>query len=225
MNHETARAGIDALFIGQLGGAEELRAHLDGCDECRAYFDVTAHTFRALTGKPDEMTEAELAFFAPPLPAMPVTRLRNAPLLGGLLALAAAVTLVVWLRPSEFGARGTETPPAAQTSVRALCSHDVEDAGVVVRESCQDGDRLGFVAKAGSKRFIAVVLVDGASTEVLISGTDGALHGDEEVLSAAASWHSGARVVTVFADAPISADVARACVEGACELERRELPR
>lgn len=231
MNHETARQGIEQLFIGEGRDLPALRAHLEGCEPCRQVFDATARAFRALGGKPDEMTSEELLLFAPPLPAAPVTRLRwPAPVLSAVLAVAAALTLVVWLRPppqSEFSPRGTTAPTAVRTAVRALCSREV-DGKLSVTEACAAGDRLAFTATPGAHRFVGVALVEGADqVEVLISGAEGALTpGEDAVLPNATPWRAGLRVVVLTADEPITPELARRCAQGECpaSLERRELP-
>lgn len=224
MNHDEARASIDGLFSGDPASREPLRRHLEGCAECRAYFDRTARAFRLLAGKPDEMTPEELAFFAPPLPAATVTRLRW-PVLGAVLAAAAAVTVVVWSTPSEFTARGTTTTQEAQTTVRALCSH-VADAGVVISERCAEGDRLGFVASPGLRRFVAVALVDGTgAVEVVLSGAEGVLGAEEAVLAQSASWRPGVKVVALSSKVVITEELAERCARGECpdSVQRQEL--
>src|SRR5687767_13730192 len=108
MDHSSARAAVDDLFVGRARRLGELRAHLDGCLECRAHYDRTARAFRALNGRPEQMTPEELLLFAPALPEQAPARAHWPALFVGALATAAAAALVVFVRadPEEFLPRG-----------------------------------------------------------------------------------------------------------------------
>jgi hypothetical protein len=234
MNHAAAKSAVDELFIGRGRRLPQLRAHLEGCVECRAHYDHTAHAFRALTGKPDEMTAEELSLFAPIFPDQVPVRARW-PLvwLGGLAAAAAALVLFVQPpppSPSEFNARGG-TPSVHRSSARALCSHGDESAPEItdaVEGKCLAGDRLLLVAAAKGQRYVAVALVDGnGRIEPVVSGADGALTGEREaVLPNGSIWRPGLRALAIFGDAPIAPAVVEQCARGDCPsaLERREIP-
>lgn len=182
MNHASARASIESLFVGRPQSRGALRAHLDGCAECRAHYDRTARSFRALSGKPDEMTAEELWLFEPVFPPAAPARLRLPVVVGSMLALAAAAVLVVWVGAgpgeSEFGARGN-TPVAQRPGVRALCTHAGPDGQVVVSETCAAGDTLAFVA---SGKGTVTVEVDG---KVLTTAT---VDGPDTVLPETVPW-------------------------------------
>lgn len=172
MNHASAKESIESLFVGRPPSRGALRAHLDGCAECRAHYDQAAKTFRALSGKPDEMTAEELWLFEPVFPPAAPARFRVPVVLGSMLALAAAAVLLVWVgsQPgeSEFGARGN-TPVAERPAVRTLCSHAGPDGQVVVSETCAAGDTLAFVASGKGK---VSVEVDGKVISATVDGPD-----------------------------------------------------
>ncbi len=233
MNHAAAHAAVDELFVGNPKRARALRAHLDGCLECRAYYDRVAKGFRTLAGKPDEMTAEELQLFALVFPASaPAARWPLAPWAGALaLAAAAALVLVVFRAPTDgFTARGGGSGGGGP-ALRPLCSRG-QGAQVVVkdpaREPCSEGDRLAFFATGHGRRFIAVALLDEAGVEWVVSGAEGALGaGDAEVaLPRTAQWRPGVRAVALWSGEPIDPQAAEPCVRGNClrEQERLELP-
>ena len=234
MNHAKARTAVDELFIGRGHRLGELRAHLDGCLECRAHYDRTARAFRALRGRPEEMTAEELSLFAPAFPEQAPTRGRFPLVWIASLATAAAAALELYVKfePPEFNARGG-THVAVTTSVRALCSHENPDGPPPITDAierpCQPGEHLGFVLSAPGQKFVALALVDSAGkVEVIVSGAEGELFGSEleGAPSSPSGWRPGLRVVTVAGQTPIDADLAARCARGQCpaSLDRREIP-
>lgn len=215
MNHAAAKASIEALFVGRPQSRGALRAHLDGCAECRAHYDQTARTFRALAGKPDEMTAEELWLFEPIFPAAAPSRFRVPALVVSALALAACAVLVVYVRgepEGEFGARG-QTPVADKPAVRALCTHAVEGK-TVVSASCGAGDTLAFV---GSGKGAVAVVVDGRTVVTAnVSAPD-------TVLPQTLPFAPGLKVFAVTGTEDKAA--AEACAQGSCGsgLERTEV--
>jgi hypothetical protein len=233
VNHEAARAAVDALFTGELKRGPELRRHLDGCLECRDYYDKTARSFRTISGNPEEMTAEELQLFAPAMPAMKVEEpvlARFIPWIGAIGAAATVALVAVVMTgkptgklPGEFQARG-ETKVKVQASVRPLCSRQ-EGEKVVIADpgagACVEGDKLAFVASGRGNGYLAVAVLDGEKVEWISNGVVGT---DEAPLSGASSWKPGLRAVVLLSDEPIEAS--DACAKGTCRktVERTELP-
>lgn len=231
VNHASARAAVDELFIGRGRRLRELRSHLDGCVECRAHYDRTVGAFRARSGKPDEMTAEELSLFGPKFrEGSPVRAKWPLVWLGG-LAVAATAVLVVFIRqppPPEFNPRGTHAPLPEQPTTRALCLHGDDTVGDAAEGGCTDADRISFVAVGRGKRFVAITLVAAnAKVEVVVSGEAGALEEEKEAFFPRVSaWRPGARAVAIYGDAAISAELAQRCAVRDCpaSLELREIP-
>lgn len=224
MNHDSARRGIEALFQGQGRKRAELRAHLDGCLECRAFYDRTARAFRALSGRPEEMTPEELWLFEPELPEAPAPRRTSAAALWGGLATLAAVSLLVVVTqgPPELVPRGGERPELKPAG-RAFCARDGAGPLEAEKGGCQEGDRLLFALAGQGQRHAAVVVLWGERAEVVVAGAEGALSGEPEtVLGQASRWRAGATAVAIFAAAPIAPGDAEQCARGECAkgLER-----
>lgn len=228
MNHDSARLAIEAVFQGQGRKRSELRAHLDGCLECRAFYDRTARAFRALSGRPEEMTPEELWLFEPELPeAPPARRTFSAALFGGLATLAAvALLVVVSPGPPELVPRGGERP-ALQPGGRAFCARDGVGPVEAQRGGCHEGDRLLFALAGQGQRHAAVVVLDGERAEVVVAGAEGALPAEPEtVLGQASTWRAGARAVAIFSSSPVAASDAERCARGECGpgLVRASIP-
>ena len=233
MNHSSARAAVDELFVGRLRRTSALRVHLDGCLDCRGYYDRTARGFRALVGKPEEMTAAELRLFEPAFPFPTVSPVRRLVPWFGLAAVAAAALAVVLVQtgPAEFTPRGGENKVGDQPVIRPLCSRQVEGRVVVgdpATGTCAKGDRLAFVATGHGRRFLALAVFDGEQVEWLVTGAEGALTAAdvERVLPTVSTWRPGLRAVAIFGAAPIDPTVAEPCAKGSCpaSLERSEIP-
>ena len=235
MNHSAARSAVDDLFLGRGRKLSQLRSHLEGCVDCRAYYDRAAGAFRALTGKPEEMTPEELQLFTPVFLTQAESPMRRfAPWLGAMAAAAAVLVAgVVAGRsgPEEFtargGVRGNEHP-----AVRALCSRQegskVVIAGDPAQGACAAGDRLAFIALGHGRPYVAVALLDGEKVEWMVSGPQGALTTSQEevVLPNASTWRPGLHAVALYGASPIDPATAEPCAKGACPgtLERTEIP-
>lgn len=224
MDHGSARLAIDALFQGQGRKRSELRAHLDGCLDCRAHYDRTARAFRALAGRPEEMTPEEQWLFEPALPEEPKAPSRFPALLYGGVATIGVVSLMLVLaqpEESKFAARGG-AKAALQPSARAFCARGGQPVGEAAAGLCQPDDRLLFSLTGQGRAYAAVVLVEGERTSVLVSGAEGALAAGqpEVVLGKAAVWRPGLAAVAVFSDSPIAPADAERCARGDCALER-----
>jgi hypothetical protein len=227
MNHDSARLAIDALFSGKGRKRAELRAHLDGCLECRAHYDRTARAFRALSGRPEEMTPEELWLFEPELPGMVVERPRWTWLFGGIATLAAVSLLIVVNQPPEFASRGNDHPAPAKPGARAFCTRDGAPAPLEADTGqCQEGDHLVLSLTGQGRHAAAVVVVDGDKTESVVSGSAGTLSAEPEtVLSVPSSWKPGLKAVVIFSASPIEAADAERCAKGECgaSLERADV--
>ncbi len=228
MNHDAARSAIEALFKGQPKHRAELRAHLDGCLECRRYYDNTARAFRSLTGAPGEMTREELWLFEPALPEAEA-RFRWPVWLGGVGLLAAAALALVVFRPggdAGFTARGGQ-PQAAHPGLRAFCTRAGKVVGEAGSGSCQAGDAVVFSVVPSGRKYLALVVGGGEKPEPVVSGEPGKLAAQGEVvLPNGATFAPGRTAVAVFGGAPISSELAERCLTaGSCpkELERVEV--
>jgi hypothetical protein len=218
MNHDSARLAIDALFAGKGRKRAELRAHLDGCLECRAVYDRTARAFRTLAGRPEEMTSEEQWLFEPELPEAPQQRSGLASyFFGGLATLATVGLLVVVSQgPPEFASRGNDAPQL-EPGGRAFCVRDGAAPAEALAGACQDGDRLLFAVTGQGRGYAAVVVQAGDKAEVVVSGSTGVLPaGPETVLSQASIWRPGQRAVAVFSASPIEPADAERCAKGEC---------
>ncbi|MFT3836951.1 MAG: hypothetical protein QM723_08135 [Myxococcaceae bacterium] len=234
MNHSDARAAIEALFSGERPKQADLRAHLDGCLECRGYYDNAARAFRAVSGRPDEMTEEELWLFQPAFPEVEAPAGFRVPVwLSGALTVALAASIVfVFLhsrKDDEFGARGNK-PVRQHAAMRLVCAREGQVVGEPSQGSCQAGDALMFAARPSSKRYVAIAIDrgQGAAPEVVVDNLDGELgFDDERVLLKSAPFSVGLRGVAVFGEQPVPGAQALQCLdEKSCprELERVELP-
>ncbi|MCB9687857.1 MAG: hypothetical protein H6738_18960 [Alphaproteobacteria bacterium] len=119
--------GLELLEAGEIG-REVVQEHLDGCATCRARWQALAD---------DDVL---------PLPARPTPRPANRPNpgwlgLGALVALAAAVVLVVLLRPrpDTFRPRGGDG-----IGLEVWVERDGRSVPLVGGESVVPGERLGF---------------------------------------------------------------------------------
>lgn len=232
MNHSDARAAIEALFSGEQPKQADLRAHLDGCIECRGYYDNAARAFRAVSGRPDQMTEEELWLFQPAFPEVEAKAGFRIPvwLSGGLTVALAASIIFVFLqsrKTDEFGARGNK-PVRQHAAMRLACARDGQVVGEPSQGSCQAGDALMFAARPAAKKYVAIAIDRGQGPETVVDNLDGELgFDDERVLLKSTSFSAGLRGVAVFGEQPVPGAQAAQCLdEKACpkELERVELP-
>lgn len=203
MNHDEARAQVEALFEGDEDAVsrEALRGHLQGCEGCRAHYDQLALTMRRMLGNPNEMTPEELFLFEPPLPAAAapakvVPLFRPGPVIG--LALAAGLAAaVVWYGSAktvdDFSVRGGPQA-AAQPGARAVCLHGEQPS-----PACAEGDTV-----------LLAVTPNGATHVKLLDGDRLVGEGDvpdqaDTPLPWTVPWRPGLKVQAVFSTCPTCA--------------------
>ncbi|MFO0595548.1 MAG: zf-HC2 domain-containing protein [Myxococcaceae bacterium] len=175
MNCEESRATLERQFQGDEVSAEataQLDAHLATCAECRSYRDQLSRLDVALEqgalgpGRQDALEQklmARLGVASAQTPAAQVIPLAPrrrsfAPLVGGVVALAAAVALVVfWPRAGDDGF----TPRAGEGSAFG------------VRAFCVNGGKV--VAEARSAPGASLVCAEGVIQLTVTTPTAGAL--------------------------------------------------
>lgn len=176
MSHELHREAIDREFSGEPLDPQAA-AHVETCDECRAYREKLVHVDAVLArgamgqARQDALEARLFAKLseAPVPPAAPVP-LRSRPgfMIGGLLAAIAAVVLVVLagpLKEDEFAPRGSK---AQSFGVRAFCV----DAGKVVAEA-----RENQTLRCGDGQLVQLSYTAASAAELVIS-----MDGDDVVL-------------------------------------------
>jgi hypothetical protein len=233
MNHSEAKSAIDTLFGGERSKQVDLRSHLDGCVDCRQHYDGAAKAARAVRGRPDEMTEAELWLFQPAFPEVEAPSGFRIPVwFSATLTAALAVAIIfVWVRnrggDDAMGA-GEGTEATVQASVRAVCARDGKVVGEPARSRCAAGDAVMFAARPAQKKYVAIVIERGAGPETVADGLDGELGNDDErVLPKSAVFAPGLKGVAVFGEQPVAGAQAAQCLDPAsCPkgLDRVELP-
>jgi hypothetical protein len=144
---------LDELVRGELAAAAEGRAHLDGCERCRARLAAIEDTRAQFLADMPRLSARG------PLPSSQRSRRRAR--VRGLIAattVLAAASLVLWLRPRPLVER-----TKGGTQLTLYVRHDGKVRLAAPGEIVAPGDTLQLTYSSERTRYLAVLSLDGAA--------------------------------------------------------------